>query len=148
MEIEIRTEPFRRTLHGRAGDVEAHDYAAAGMALMGPVWEEIRGAGLSHHGINHWVYDAEDRMFAGVELKAPPAAGSRLIERTIMLPHYAYWLHVGPYDRLGAVHQAMIDEIAARGLRPVRPSLDIFGHWTDDESKLETEVLIALATPD
>jgi hypothetical protein len=34
--------------------------------------------------------------------------------------------------------------MAKRGLKPAPPHVEIYGHWTDDESKLETEIVYGM----
>ena len=38
----------------------------------------------------------------------------------------------------------MRDELKNKGLDATLPYIEIYGHWTIDESKLETELLISL----
>ena len=144
MDIEIRSSPFARTLYGQSGPVPDRRYAETGMRLMDRMWQEIRDRGLRHHGVNHWVYDAEDALFVGVELTEAPEEFTLLERRAIDVPQYAHHLHVGPYHLLGDVHHAMCGEIRERGLQVAVPAIEVYGHWTENEAELETEVLIAV----
>jgi hypothetical protein len=38
----------------------------------------------------------------------------------------------------------MKDEIKIKGFEASLPYVEIYGHWTNDESKLETELLMCL----
>jgi hypothetical protein len=38
----------------------------------------------------------------------------------------------------------MKDEIKQRGFETALPYIEIYGHWTNDESKLETELLMSV----
>jgi hypothetical protein len=38
----------------------------------------------------------------------------------------------------------MTDEIKRRGFETTLPYVEIYGHWNNDESKLETELLMCL----
>jgi len=38
----------------------------------------------------------------------------------------------------------MINELKKRGFETDLPYVEIYGHWTDDEAKLETELLMSL----
>ena len=40
--------------------------------------------------------------------------------------------------------QNMSDELAGKGLYTTFPCIEIYGHWTNDETKLETELLMSL----
>jgi effector-binding domain-containing protein len=49
-------------------------------------------------------------------------------------------IHRGDYARLGATHDAVRDQVAAHGRELAGPRWEIYGHWRDDPSELETEV--------
>jgi effector-binding domain-containing protein len=49
-------------------------------------------------------------------------------------------VHRGDYAQMGRTHQAVNDFIDARGLRRAGPSWEIYGHWREDPSELETEI--------
>ena len=83
-------------------------------------------------------------MFTGVELEPTTVSIDGLEFREIIFAHYAYWKHVGPYAKLKDVHQSMERELSGTGLTLSYPRVEIYGHWTEDESALETEVLITL----
>jgi len=49
-------------------------------------------------------------------------------------------IHHGDYAGLGATHAAVRDHVAAGGREPAGPRWEIYGHWREDPSELETEV--------
>ena len=49
-------------------------------------------------------------------------------------------VHRGDYAEMGRTHQAVNDFIAANGLVRLGPSWEIYGHWREDPSELETEI--------
>jgi effector-binding domain-containing protein len=49
-------------------------------------------------------------------------------------------IHRGDYAELGRTHGAVGEFIEAQGLVRVGPSWEIYGHWREDPSELETEV--------
>ena len=49
-------------------------------------------------------------------------------------------VHRGDYAEMGRSHQAVNDFIAANGLVRLGPSWEIYGHWREDPSELETEI--------
>jgi len=53
--------------------------------------------------------------------------------------------HIGSYGRLAAAHQAINSWCAATGRRLGACSWEIYGDWTDDETKLETQVVYLLS---
>ena len=57
---------------------------------------------------------------------------------------HACYRHIGPYHLLGNAHAAMHAELEKIDASVTRPSLEIFGHWQEDESKLETDILLPL----
>ena len=83
-------------------------------------------------------------VFVGIELTDEPA-DTGLLRKEITLSRYAWYRHIGPHTQLGGVHDAMHAELAKRSETTRRPSLEIYGDWQHDESKLETDVLIGLA---
>ncbi len=142
MSIEIRTEPIEFNLHGVSGDVPAHNYAKAGFKLMDSLWPVIKENGIKTTGINYWFYNGATRLSTCVEL----VDASDLFEHIpVRFEEYAYYKHVGPYDRLSEAYAAMKAEIAARGLPQNGLSMERYGDWTDDSSKLETDIFIGLA---
>ena len=98
-------------------------------------------------GINRVVYEADNSLFAGVVLtngaEALPAAAT-LEQKTIHLTRYAYWKHIGPYQLIPATGAAMTKALEAQGLRTGWPMVEVYGHWTNEESKLETETFVEL----
>jgi effector-binding domain-containing protein len=49
-------------------------------------------------------------------------------------------IHVGDYADLGATHDAVRAHVAAFGRDLAGPRWEIYGHWREDPSELETEV--------
>ena len=144
MDIKTLEETLEFDLYGVSGDVANVDFAGTGMKLMNEMWKEIRAAGLKHNGINCWVYDSATRMFAGVELIDPPSDHGGLEHKHVSLNRYAYYKHVGSYEKLGDVHRGMEREMAIRGLEEIGPRVEKYGHWTEDESQLITDVYIGV----
>ena len=125
------------------------------MALLGRVWPVIKANAIPNDGINRVVYDnAGDQadggctVFAGVVLNESAAAipaASGLERKTVRLTHYAYWKHVGPYHLIPNTGAAMTKALEARGVRTGSPMIEVYGHWSEDESKLVTETYVAVA---
>lgn len=53
--------------------------------------------------------------------------------------------HFGPYDRLVDTHGAIHKWIQENGRKIAGPSWEVYGHWTEDTSKLRTDVFYLLA---
>jgi hypothetical protein len=144
MSVEIRDETISFTLFGVSGDVPDRNYAQAGFKLMDQLWPVIKEKGIKTTGINYWVYHGCDRMSTCVELLNND--GADLFQRVpVEMERCAYYKHIGPYDRLGDAYAAINKEIAARHLSSSGLSVERYGDWTDDPSKLETEIFVGLA---
>jgi hypothetical protein len=140
LSISIRKD-FSVSLYGFSGVTARQDWAGTGKTLMNQLWGEIRSKHLPNKGQNIWVYDEDSRLFTGVELMAPPPAGSPLENKTVVLPRYAYSKHIGPYDQLKSTYEAVREEFKRVGIQARLPYVEIYGHWTEDPAKLETELL-------
>ncbi len=145
MRIEIMTESLKITLFGVSSQVKSQTYSETGFQLMDVLWQEINKENLKHKGLNHWIYEDEDTLFIGVELQEYPRSETKLVRKEINIPRYAYWKHIGPYHQLGTVHADMHQTLEDKGLKTGYPVIEIYGHWQEDEMKLETDVMITLA---
>jgi len=143
MNVEIYNN-FSIDIHGFSGTAVNKDYAGRAFKLMNKMWEVVKQNGLKHKGLNIWVYEANESVFAGVELEDTSKHNSGLGHKSISIEKYAYYKHVGPYSLIKQAGQNMKNELASRGLYSTLPYIEIYGHWTNDESKLETELLMAL----
>jgi effector-binding domain-containing protein len=143
--VAIMEQPRRITLHGygtahQSGTARGAEF----MELLQRVWVEVRAKDLAHGGISHAVYDCGDVVFAGVELLAPAATPTSLVKKDVVFTRYAHWKHIGPYHGLPKAYEAMEAAIRGLGLSRTCPSMEIYGHWTADESRLETEIFISV----
>ncbi len=143
MNIDIINTPLTITIHGFGGISSPGSYAATAFKLMDKMWQIIKAEGIKHKGLNTWVYEDNHRVFAGVELIETPAQTS-LEVKSVTLPAHAYYKHIGPYNLIGQSGKNMTAEIHGRGLETDLPYIEIYGHWSNDESKLETELLMKL----
>ena len=144
MNVEILNEDFHLTVHGFSGTAINRNYGEIGFKLMNKMWEIVRANELKNKGINVWVYEAGEKVFAGVELENAPVNGSGLEMKQINLSKYAYYKHVGPYSGLANAYAKIRAYLAEKNLKPGYPGLEIYGHWSPDESKLETEIIMSL----
>jgi effector-binding domain-containing protein len=144
MALEIIDKPFIVNLHGFSGKVSNKDYAGTGRPLMDAMWKEVKSNGIKNKGINYWVYEKGDILFTGVELEQELPADSKMELKKINLTKYVRWKHIGPYTKLKGAYDSMHAELAKRNMDFYFPFLEIYGHWTPDETKLETEILFSL----
>ncbi len=144
MNIEIVDKPFHLDIYGFSGAAINKDYTGTAFKLMDRMWKAVRENSLKNKGRNIWVYEPGDMLFAGVELDVSPKQEIGLEQKSISLIKYAYCKHTGPYHLIKQTGQAMNDELKKRGYEIDLPYIEIYGHWTDDETKLETELLTNL----
>jgi predicted transcriptional regulator YdeE len=144
MPLEIINKPFSVTLYGFSGKVLNKNYAGTGGPLMDAMWKEVKSKEIKNKGINYWVYEKNEMLFTGVELDQDIPEDSKMELKKIHLPEYAYWKHVGSYTKLKEAYSNMHTELEKRNIPFYFPFLEIYGHWTPDENKLETEILFAL----
>ena len=143
MNIEIR-EHFKVEIYGFEGVAVNKDYVTKAFSLSDRMWKVVKGSELKHKGINIWVYDDNEKVFAGVELEEKPTTETELERKTIHLARYAYYKHIGAYDQIKNSGQKMIAELNSMGCEITQPYMEIYGHWTNDTAKLETELFMCL----
>jgi len=144
MNVEIITKTLRFNLYGFSGKVTNNDYVGAAFVLADKMWRTVKSMDLKNKGQNIWVYESKEKVFAGVELYDTPTHDSRLEQKNITLIKYAYYKHIGSYALIKQAGQMMTNELQANGYEILDPYLEIYGHWTEDETKLETELLMSL----
>jgi len=144
MNLEIINEPLRLDIYGFSGIAINKDYAATAFKLMDKMWQIVKSNNLKNKGLNIWVYEQDQRVFAGVELNEIPNYDTRLEQKSITLLKYAYYKYIGPYNLIKQAGKNMTDELKSKGYETVLPIIEIYGHWTNDETKLETELLMSL----
>ena len=144
MNIEIITERLELNIYGFSGIAANKDYAGTAFKLSGQMWQTLKENNLKNKGKNIWVYEANDKVFTGVELDDNSIPSGKLEQRHITLVKYAYFKHLGSYSLLKQVGTNMSAELMSKGLETGLPYIEIYGHWTNDESKCETELLMSL----
>jgi len=144
MNLEIITEPLRFDIYGFSGIAINKDYTGTAFKLMDKMWQTVKSNNLKNKGLNIWVYEQDQKVFAGVELSDIPNKDTGLEQKSITLLKYAYYKHIGPYNLIKQVGQNMTDELKSKGYENTLPYIEIYGHWTNDETKLETELLMSL----
>ena len=145
MDVEIINKAFNLTLYGFSGTAVNKNYGETGFRLMNKMWETVRANNLKNKGMNVWVYGANEEVFAGVELDTVPQTDTGMQVKQINMNRYAYYKHLGPYSGLAQAYTKMRAYLAENNLKAVSPGLEIYGHWNQDESKLETKILMCLS---
>ncbi len=144
MNIQIINTPLSLDIYGFSGMAVNKDYAGTAFKLMDKMWQVVKSNNIKNKGQNIWVYEQHEKVFAGVELDGIPATDTGLELKTITLAKYGYYKHIGPYTLLKQTGQNMSDELKRQGMETSLPYIEIYGHWTNDETKLETELLMCL----
>lgn len=143
-DIEIIAEKLQMDIYGLGGIATNKDYAGTAFRLSGKMWELVKANNLKSKGKNIWVYDSDDKVFAGVELDNSAGDNYGLEKISLRLVKYAYFKHIGPYNRIKHTGQNMTNELTRLGYEVKLPYVEIYGHWTRGETKLETELLMCL----
>jgi effector-binding domain-containing protein len=134
----------RRVLVGNVG--------GAWKAALDLVWEFLRRhEGLRVDGHNCFLYHhpasrgaALDVDF-GVQVIRPFDGEGEVICTATPAGEVAMTTHIGSYAGLAAAHNAIHSWRAATGRSLGEYSWEIYGDWTDDEAKLETQVVYLLS---
>lgn len=144
MDIQIHNESRHFNIRGFGGTAVNKDYAGTAFKLMEKMWQIVKAKGLKNKGLNIWVYEAGEKVFAGVELDGDYTADTGLEHKNITLEKYAYYKHIGPYSQIKQAGLKMTNELKGMGLETTLPYIEVYGHWTSDETKLETELFMSL----
>ncbi|MGC4039015.1 MAG: hypothetical protein QM764_23860 [Chitinophagaceae bacterium] len=145
MEIKIVNHPFDFKLSGYSGVALNKDFQATAFRLMDRMWQAVKSNQLKNKGINIWVYEEGNKVFAGVELDNTQTKNQTDLEhKHVLISHYARYKHIGAYHLLKQVGERMRNELLAKGYIIRYPYIEIYGHWTSDESKLETDLIMCL----
>ena len=144
MNLEIINEALRLNIYGFSGIAINNDYAGTAFRLMDKMWQTVKSNNLKNKGLNIWVYEQDQRVFAGVELNDIPNQDTGLEQKSITLLKYACYKHIGQYNLIKQAGQNMTAELKSKGYETILPYIEIYGHWTNDETKLETDLLMTL----
>ena len=144
MNLNLVDTPFFLNIYGLGAMALNGDHVGTIFRLSEKVWQSVKANDLKNKGRNVWVYEQNEKVFAGIELNERPEPGTNLEQKDIWLAKYAYYKHVGSYKLLKEVGIEMRRHLAARGIKTCLPFLEIYGHWSADESNLETELYMCL----
>ena len=144
MDIKIITTELKLDIFGFSGTAFNKDYAGTAFKLSGKMWETVKANNIENKGLNIWVYELGEKVFAGVELNNVPEHDTGLERKNISLPEYAYYKYIGSYSLIKQAGQNMNSELKSKGFETELPYIEIYGHWTNDETKLETELIMCL----
>jgi len=149
--VTIETVP-PRVLAAVRRRVHAGEVSKAFRPALDQVWAFLRSSpGLRTDGHNVFHYDhvtgdttGFDVDF-GVEITRAFEPHGQVACVTTPAGRAAVTLHRGAYSGLAAAHAALRDWFSQNGENMGAWSQEIYGDWQEDESKLETTILYALA---
>jgi effector-binding domain-containing protein len=143
-------EVASRKLAAVRREVSVREISDAWRPALDEVWAFLRGQpDLRTDGHNVFLYHHERgpermRVDFGVEVvRAFDQVGNVYATET-PAGKVALAVHVGNYRRLRETHTAIHDWCAEHGLQLAGKSWEVYGDWTEDESKLETTVVYLL----
>lgn len=112
---------------------------------MEEVWSHLRRAPPAATGRNVVLYlDAAPMLLVGVEVQPPFTPAGSIYLASTPCGLVATTLHRGPYVDLPAAHRAIREHCIKERRARAGPCWEVYGHWTEDESKLVTEVFYLL----
>src|SRR5271168_3821380 len=113
-------------------------------AACGDSWNLLKKLGIKA-GRNVAVYlDGEINMEIGQEVFEPFPSTSDLFCSSTPGGEVITTAHIGPYDRLGDAHRALVQWAADHKRLLAGPNWEIYGHWTDDPTRLRTDIFYLL----
>jgi effector-binding domain-containing protein len=104
-------------------------------------WTDLPDEGGSERWQNVMLYkDQTPIVEVGVLAPRPFSPEGRVVASQLPGGRVATAVHRGDYAQLGSTHGAVREYLAAHGLEAVGPLWEIYGHWREDPSELETEI--------
>jgi effector-binding domain-containing protein len=89
-------------------------------------------------------WDGSIRLEVGVELQGLFVDDGEVVRSATPAGTVASITHYGPYDGLGAAHDAIQHWCTVNGRELAGPSWEVYGHWerewNDDPSRIRTDV--------
>lgn len=153
MTYEIITKTVNPyTLAAVRRSVRVGDVVRAWKPALDLVWEFLRRhGGLRTDGHNCFLYHHATRhqafldCYFGVQVTGPFQDEGEVVCTETPAGEVAMTMHIGNYSKLGVAHQAINSWVSANGRSIGASSWEIYGDWTDDETKLETQVFYLLS---
>jgi effector-binding domain-containing protein len=123
----------------------ASQLSAVVPGYCGEVWKFVKSNAIPDPDRHVAVYhDDAIHLEVGAIVGGPFVGDGRVVPSTTPGGTVATTTHVGPYQRLGDAHRAIVDWCAANGRTPAGVNWEIYGHWTDDPEGPRTDVFYLL----
>jgi effector-binding domain-containing protein len=143
--VSLQTAPSRMiaAVHAR---VPMGAVATTFRRYLDQVYAAARAGAVHLDGQNVFVYrDTPDRpteaeVAFGVGVTAPFVAVGAVEPTLLPVGEVATTTHWGSYAELGAAHRAVIEWCRVHERRRAGLRWEVYGHWTDDEAHLRTDV--------
>jgi effector-binding domain-containing protein len=112
----------------------------------GEVWRFIRAHNIPQPGRHVAVYlDEVINIECGAEVGASFTGDGRVVCSRTPAGPAVMTVHRGPYHLLPEAHEAVRAWCSDHNVRLAGPNWEVYGHWTDDPSQLETDVYYLIA---
>jgi effector-binding domain-containing protein len=121
---------------------------AIGTLLEGP-WAFVRPVpGLRTDGHNvaiYWDTTGAGSIEVGIQVTRRFEDTANIVCSRTPGGTVARTVHYGPYDRLGAAHDAVMAWCKQHGYATTLPCWEVYGDWQDDPAQVRTDVFYLLA---
>lgn len=151
MDYQITVETVEpRLIAAARGRVRMDNLQEVAIPLADKVWEFIREhPEIPQPGINIWLYlpegsNGEFVVRVGAEVLKPFDAIGPVVCSQTPGGKVARTIHTGPYSGIPEAHKAIKAWCDLNGHSLTGPRWEVYGHWTEDESQLKTEILYQL----
>lgn len=153
MNYEVVTKTIRsQPLAAVRRRVRIGDVGRGWKPALDLVWEFLsRHEGLRTDGHNCFLYhhpahdETEMVVYFGVQVIRPFQDTDEVVCTETPAGEVAMTTHIGSYGKLCFAHEAINSWRASTGRAFGASSWEIYGDWTDDEAKLETQVVYLLS---
>ncbi len=114
------------------------------------VYATARAGAVALDGQNVFLYygtpdsPTELDVAFGVGVTAPFAAAGAVQPTPLPVGEVATTTHHGSYAGLGAAHEAVVEWCRLHGRKRAGARWEVYGHWTEDETRLRTDVFYLL----
>ena len=115
----------------------------------GTVWNALRAHHIQGAGRHVALYlDNTYNLEIGAELQSPISPLGEVLPSSLPAGPIATLTHFGPYQSLGAAHQAIHQWCKDNNREPIRPCWETYGHWqtawNNDPSQIRTDIYYLL----
>ena len=142
--VSVQT-PAPRTIAAVHARLAVRDVSRTFGRYLDQVYAAGKTGAVQLDGQNVFVYRGvfghpEADVAFGVGIKAPFSAVGAVEPTSLPTGEAATATHWGSYAGLGAAHDAVISWARSQGRRLTGTRWEVYGHWTEDESRLRTDV--------